>query len=86
MTTERQEQREAADSRFDQRLPMALESLSLATHRYLLRRDDFLAIPDSLEKRRPGVREKKIDELRAAQHNLTVQLEHVLSIFRTGKL
>jgi len=80
------DKRESEDERFDTKIPMALESLGLAINRYMLRRDAYLLIPDSIEKRRPGLRDKKIDELKAAQFSMIVQMEHIYSILKAGKL
>ena len=80
------DQREATDDRFDQGLPLAIESATLAANRYLLRRDTFLFVSDVTEKRCPGTRDKRMSELRAAQYHLTVQLEHVTNILKQGKL
>lgn len=80
------EKREVSDPRFDTRLPMALESMTLAVNRYLLRRDALLFITDTQERRKPGTREGKVDELKAAHFNMVVQMEHVLGILKTGKL
>ena len=80
------EKRATNDARFDQSITMALESLSLAVNRYLLKRDACLMISDSSERKHPGTRDRKLDELKAGQYNLSVQLEHVLRILKTGKL